>query len=148
MSHALISVKPEYVVSILSGMKTIELRRRPLNLSAGTKLWIYSTSPRSCVEAVVEIRRIVRCSPSVLWSKFREALCISRQDFDRYVAGCKEVTAIFLGNVVRLRKSLSLDKIRSSERGFQPPQFFLHLHKHHPVFAILTRSTRALSRLI
>lgn len=139
MGHALISIKPEYVRSILNGSKSIEVRRGPLKLATGTKLWIYSTSPSKCVEAVVEVRRIARCTPSSLWQKFQKALCISKLEFDRYVMGCKEVTAIFLGEVVRLRNGLSLHKMRALESRFHPPQFFLHLDENRPILEMLTR---------
>ena len=41
----LMSIRPQYAEAILSGEKTVELRRRRPSFSAGTTVLIYSSAP-------------------------------------------------------------------------------------------------------
>ena len=41
----LLSLRPRFADAILTGAKTIEVRRRPVNASAGTPISLYASSP-------------------------------------------------------------------------------------------------------
>lgn len=119
MSNALISVNPKYVQLILCGEKSIEIRNRPVNLAPGTHLWIYSTLPRGCLEAVARVKLIEFDSPSIIWKHYSNMIGISQKAFLSYVNGSSEISAIFLQHVRSLKPSLTLDDLRSEIQGFQ-----------------------------
>ena len=127
MMKGLISIKPEHVKNIIQGHKTVELRTRRLNLPIGSKLWIYTTLPTGCIEAVTEIKFIVTSSPDKIWEDFNAEMCITKELFDKYTEGKNAVSAIGLANVKQTDKSLCLKALRAIDKKFMPPQFFIKL---------------------
>ncbi len=127
MSSALISIKPVHVKNILSGKKTVEIRTRNMLLPIGSTLWIYSTLPTGKIEAIAEIDFIDTKSPSTIWRKHKELICISKNMFDTYTHGRKEVTAIGLKNIEAAQNNLCLKALRKIDKNFMPPQFFLKI---------------------
>lgn len=127
MMKGLISIKPEHVKNIILGDKTVELRTRRLSLPVGSKLWIYTTLPTGCIEAVAEIEFIITSSPDAIWNSFSAEMCVSKEVFNEYTKGKKEVSAIGLVNIEKTDKSLCLKTLRSIDKNFMPPQFFIKL---------------------
>ena len=120
------SIKPEYSEKILSGEKTVELRRRfPLSVPEGTVAMIYSTSPTRALTGVAEIGTVSQMSPTEIWQRFSSAACIYRSDFDSYFAGVDKGIVIELKRARPLRRALDLKELR--ERfDFEPPQSYLY----------------------
>ncbi len=110
--HAMISIKPEFAESILSGEKTIELRRRFIDLPLGSKLWIYSTLPVGAVVGVATLETVDRDTPQNLWKKYAHRTQISSPDFDRYFLGCDDGVALGLSGIEAL-EPVDLQTIRS-----------------------------------
>jgi len=127
--NILISVERKYVARMLSGNKTIELRRRRLRLSAGTKVWIYSTSPRALVEAVAEIENIVSGPPQCLWDKYKHQTGVTKEEFDSYFSNSGTGWAVVLRDIQPMQKTVPLATLRRNTRKFHPPQFFMRLHE-------------------
>lgn len=142
MSDALISIKPRFVDQIVSGVKTVEIRRRRMNMPAGTHLWIYSTKPAACVRAVARVRDTVTDLPSNLWQLIANASSVSKSDYLAYVAGSPSVTAIFLEHVEELDPVLELAKIRTKIPDFHPPQSFLWLQPGSKLSKLLEDTSR------
>ena len=131
-SHAMISVKPEYAQKIISGQKTIELRRRRMKLPVGGCLWFYSTLPKAGVELVAIIEEIVEASPHSIWRKFGPCTGITYGEFKRYFRQARLGIAIKLCKVEPLRTAVELEKLRTLDRNFCPPQFMKRLASDHP----------------
>ncbi len=123
----LVSIRPIYADKILSGEKTIELRRRfPEFDVIGSSVLIYSTSP---VQAIVGHARIVdvhRLKIEEIWRKFSGQACIARQDFVRYFQGVDEGFAIQLGGVGKFDRPLTAVDLRE-EYGVYPPQSYRYV---------------------
>lgn len=132
----LISVEERHATSILQGEKTVELRRRPLRVASGTRMWIYSKVPRGKVEAVATVDYIAASSPERIWKEFGHQTGISNQEFFEYFAGAAAAYAIVFHDVRRLNRALSLDEIRRESSKFQPPQFFIWLSSENGVLNI------------
>ncbi|GBD96257.1 50S ribosomal protein L22/unknown domain fusion protein [bacterium BMS3Abin06] len=137
MNNAIISLKPKYVQSILSGEKTIELRKRTINLLPGTYLWIYATLPLGSIRAVAKIESIHRASPRSIWKKFSSHIGLSKKEFNTYVNGSNKVSAIALTSIKEINPPLALNSLRSKVKNFHPPQFFARITADHPVLNIL-----------
>lgn len=123
----LISLHPQHCQNVMTGDKTVELRRRKLRVAPGTRMWIYAKRPNACVHAVAIIESVHEGSRSDLWRQFGDRVCISRLAFDQYLEGTKAGCAIVLRSVQPLKKAISLKEIRQKIHRFHPPQFFKRL---------------------
>lgn len=123
----LISVHPRHVDSMVYGQKTVELRRRPLKLSTGCRVWIYSTLPRGSVEAVGIVAGVVAATPSAIWRDYGRHCGVTKAEFDSYYEGTDTAYAIAFSSVRRLPSTFSLTELRQSLVNFHPPQFFKRL---------------------
>ncbi len=134
MREALISIKPPYVKMFLGGEKSVEIRNRTVNLSPGSRLWIYSTLPKGCVEAVAEVGCVVVGTPSEIWRQYRDHLSVPKSKYLQYVNGSLAVSAIITKRVWRLPVEVNLSMLRSRVPGFHPPQFLKYMSDSDPVF--------------
>ena len=119
--HAMISIRPTYVEGILAGTKTIELRRRFLDLPVGSILWIYSTLPVGAIVAVATLSEIDYDRPDGLWRKYSRDVGIRGNHFDAYFDGCHLGVALRLSDVREITP-LSLETIREIRGVRQIPQ--------------------------
>lgn len=140
MKNALISIKPKYVQSMLDGKKCIELRSRSVNLRPGTRLWIYSTLPKGCIEATAIVEDIYQDSPAKIWKKYSKDINIKKYEFDKYVHDRLIVTAIKLNHINQISPAPSLHLLRKKVKNFCPPQFFIKLTEDHPILSALLPS--------
>jgi predicted transcriptional regulator len=124
--NILISIKRRFVLEMLSGNKTVELRRRRLCVASGTRVWIYSTAPHSAVELLAIVDRVVCASPDQLWHRYRWCVGISRVEFDKYFHSAKTGCAMVLRDLRPLSRAVELSHLRRRAK-FHPPQFFKRL---------------------
>lgn len=123
----LLSIQPSYVSKIISGKKTVELRKKPFPSNHGMWTWIYASSPSSAIEAVCRITQAHKGSPSEIWDRFSHRCGIAKNDFDAYFLGCEEAHALELTDVHKLPDRMRLDDIRRISSGFSPPQFYRYI---------------------
>lgn len=123
----LISLSPPYTRAILAGRKTVELRRRPLRVAAGTRVWIYSKIPVGRIEAAASVVEVREASPADLWAEFGSLVGVTRAEFDRYFEGCARGCAVLLADARAVFPPVALSTLRARLAGFQPPQFFRRL---------------------
>lgn len=116
-AHAMISIRPAFVEDIQAGTKTIELRRRFMDLPVGSTLWIYSTLPVGAIVAVATLSDIDYDKPEELWRKYRRDVGIQDNHFDAYFNGCQLGVALRLTDVRKIAP-LTLETIRRI-RGVQ-----------------------------
>jgi predicted transcriptional regulator len=125
--NILISIEHEHAINMLNGIKTAELRRRPLRIRPGTRVWIYSKLPRGHVELVAVADQIVAASPNSLWKRYASRIAITYDEFQKYCAGIEVACVILLREIEPLQPALALSTIRKISKEFQPPQFFKRL---------------------
>jgi len=123
----LISVHPRHVDNMVRGKKTVELRRRPLKLAAGCRVWIYCTLPRGSVEALGVVRTVVAAPPSEIWRAHGQQSGITKAEFDAYYDGTDTAYAIVFSSIEKLDLTFALAEIRRHLSSFHPPQFFKRL---------------------
>lgn len=124
----LISLKPKHAEQIFGGVKTVELRRRRPNVDSGTRVWIYATVPVAAIRGHASITKIESASPSSIWKDWGAWTGITKGEFDLYFKDCKLAHAIVLDDVMVMKNSLPLVKIREAIDRFQPPQFYCRLN--------------------
>lgn len=123
----LISVRPEFFHRILGGDKTVELRRRSLRVTVGTRVWIYETVPVGKVAAMAEVAAIDEDSPSQIWKRYGDRAAISKREFFAYFDASELGCAIVLENVAPMDRPLKLSELRESLGNFVAPQFYRRL---------------------
>lgn len=122
-----LSIHPHYSSLILSGEKTVELRRRfPATCSSRTLAYIYSTSPVQALVGMVQISAVEKLPVLVIWKEYQDKACISENDFFSYFFGAKVGYAIKLDNAQALPKPLQLLELKKRFH-FEPPQSFVYV---------------------
>jgi predicted transcriptional regulator len=125
--NILISVEYNYVLKMLNGSKTAELRRRQLRIQPGTRVWVYSKLPRGHVELVATVEDIVAACPSRLWDLYGKRIAVSAFQFRNYLRGVDTGCAILLRDIRPLQPAVRLATLRRTSKNFHPPQFFKRL---------------------
>jgi predicted transcriptional regulator len=141
-NHVFLSIHPAYANAIANGFKTIELRKTNLNVQAGQRLWIYSTTPNCQVIATAIISDAVRASPNEIWRRFKADMGLQKKAFSDYCNQRSLMTAIVLSKVQRLARPVALKKLRASASTFHPPQLALYLDELHPIRRMLMAAKR------
>jgi predicted transcriptional regulator len=124
----LISLKPRHAEHIFAGEKTVELRKRRLNIAPGTRIWVYATAPTAEIKGYANLVAIQTGPPSLIWKTLGSRTGISKVEFDAYFEGCDTAHALVLGDIMKMKQALPLKRIRELVSNFQPPQFFCHLN--------------------
>lgn len=139
MDNALISIKPWYVEKLISGKKTVEIRSRQIKLPPGSRLWIYSTLPKACVQAIVHVERVDVGMPTSIWRKYNGLIGVSKDRFYDYVNGSKTVSAIIVEQAWGLPVDITLKFLKKNVPGFHPPQFLKYMDEKDPLLTAIIR---------
>ena len=138
----LISVHEKYVQKMLSGEKSIEWRRRAINVRTGTRIWIYTTRPRAAVQAIATVEMVVNGSPSVLWRKYQDRAGIEFEEFSDYFRDAPVCCAVLLKDCRALRNEITLEALKSEIGRFHPPQFYMSLRGDNRALRTLHRHSK------
>lgn len=125
MTDILMSIKPRYADMIVSGRKTVEIRKRTVRALAGARIWIYATSPRQQIVAFARLKAVAAATPAEIWGTFGDRTGIDRTEFDAYVGEAEVVSALCLTEVTSLDPPLCP---RHEAPAFRPPQSYAFLH--------------------
>ena len=120
MSSVLMSIKPEFVASILSGQKEYEYRKTVCKRTVD-KIYIYSTVPVQKVVAEAEVEEILVESPSRLWELTHRESGIDKAFFDKYFENKEEAVAYKLTNVKAYKRPKKLQElgIKTAPQSYQ-----------------------------
>ena len=122
-SHELmvLSIHPRHLANIMSGAKTVELRRTRPTALPGQPVALYATAPTSAVVATCTIESIEVGSPAAIKRQELLASKIDSDDFDSYFNDCEQAVAIRLTRVARLPSPITLAELREAD-NWHPPQ--------------------------
>jgi len=123
----LLSIRPEFATKILTGEKTVELRRRfPTEAVTGATAMIYSSSPIQSIVGYAQIEEVLELPINKIWNDFGKFACISKLHFFSYFKGLDLGYAIKLKEVVEFKIPFKAEYLRE-EFNFIPPQSFRYL---------------------
>lgn len=128
------SMHPVWAREILTGRKSVEVRRRPPAADAGTLIVIYATAPVRAVVGVATLTAVHRADPEILWRELGSRTALSRESFSAYLAGASDPGALELSSV-RATAPLAL--------GLRAPQSWLWLREDRPDHAALAARLQA-----
>ena len=123
----LISIRPRFADLILTGAKTVELRRVRPAVESGDRVLLYASSPvreliGSCIVASVDV------GPAAdIWPTHGPRTGVTQLEFDRYFDGAARAVAISLRDARRVLRPRTLSELRERLPGFVPPQSFGYL---------------------
>ena len=122
--NVIISIKPEYALKIISGEKTIELRRKfPVESVIGGTALIYASSPMKEIIGYAVITEVRRLSIDKLWKTCRKQACVSKDFFYSYFEGVDDGYALTLKQPVKLGEPLDIKRLKE-EFFLSVPQSF------------------------
>lgn len=124
-----LSLRPRFAELLLSGEKSVELRRVRPAVSDGTVVLLYASSPRMTLVGRARVAEVDVGSLGQIWRKHGSNTGISREEYEGYFAGLQSAVAIKLTDVQRLAQPRPLDDLRQRLSGFQPPQSYRYLDR-------------------
>ncbi len=123
MCKMLLSINPEHIKSIFSGVKKYEFRKTRCRADVDTII-MYSTAPVMRVVGEAEIISIIEDEPEKVWELTSEHSGIDKSFFDLYYQKKHTAVAYRLGNIKRYPEPLKL-----SDFGIDfAPQSFLYIN--------------------
>ena len=123
----LLSIHAEYALKIVSGLKTIELRRRfPLFTEEDKKkIFIYACSPISKIIGECDLSKVEELPLKRLWNATNKFAMIDYHSFQKYFQNCDFGFALYLENPIKYKKPVSLKKVSGIKN--QPPQSYRYI---------------------
>ena len=120
MCQMLLSIRPQYVDSIISGKKKYEYRKFRCREDVESIL-IYETTPTQRVIGEVIIEEVLEDSLESIWDKTKKYSGISKDFFDEYYKGKEKAYAYRLGklNVFSQPKKLMDYGIKYAPQSFR-----------------------------
>ncbi len=121
-----LSLRPRFAHSILDGSKSVELRRQRVATSPGTPVVLYASAPVMAVVGTARVAEVHIDEPDCVWQQFHMDLGLKREEFEQYVAGAAQASALLLTDIDRLWAPVSLSHLRQAQ-PFNPPQSYRYL---------------------
>lgn len=119
----LLSINPEYVEKIFSGIKKYEFRRNIFKNEDVDTILIYSTSPVKRIVGEFKIKNIIKDLPEKLWELAPENTGIDKKKFQEYFSNKEEGYAIGIKEV----KKYKVPKLLEDFSIKKAPQSFAYL---------------------
>lgn len=118
----MLSIKPQYVRSILGGSKRYEFRKVKCRADIDT-IVIYATAPLMQVVGEVEVNGVIEDCPEQVWRLTSDFSGISKAFFDQYYGHATRAVAYRLGKVHQYSHPRRLQDLGVSSA----PQSFVYL---------------------
>jgi predicted transcriptional regulator len=122
-----LSLRPAYSEHIMSGSKTIELRRIRPRAKPGSLAIIYASSPEMRVVGTCIVDEIGTATPQEIWRLHGPKIGIDWSAVADYFSGKEKGVAISLSRPERLDTPIPLQSVRLCVGASVPPQSFRYL---------------------
>jgi predicted transcriptional regulator len=116
-----LSIKRIYAERIVSGAKTIELRKRPIGMELGDLILLYETAPDSIIRGGFIADKTVSLPVSKMWTQYNSVMGVEKEFYDSYFDNCEVAYGTLIYQSFCFH-GLSLDQIYKLCPGFVPPQ--------------------------
>jgi len=131
--NVILSIKPKYVESILTGKKLYEFRRSIFKDPEVDRVYIYATSPVMKIIGYFVLREIISQDPEALWSECHSSAGVDEEEFFSYFSNKAVGYALRIGEVHTFDAPMDPQDIIP---GFRAPQNFMYapegFHEFHP----------------
>ena len=123
----ILSLKPRFAEAILTGVKTVELRRTEPKIVVPTRALLYSASPVRALLGTCIITNVRSADLAALWREYGSRSDLSYLEFQQYFKGVEAGTALTLTEPEAFSRRVPLQDLRARPRGFRPPQSFAYV---------------------
>jgi predicted transcriptional regulator len=122
-----LSLKPRFAEAILTGTKTVEVRRVRPRMSVPTLALLYASGSARALVGTCVVRSVARYPAGELWQLHGAGTALSRTEFDAYLLGRDCGVALLLERPEPLAAPIPLHTLRQAH-GFRPPQSFAYVN--------------------
>jgi predicted transcriptional regulator len=127
--QVIMSVHRKYARLLMTGKKTIELRKNRVKIPPGSRVWFYVTGKWKRIMCTAIVSRVQHMHPSTAWAIHERAMAMNRSEFDSYTSSHRVVSAIYLENAeVFIGPSLAQIR-RDVGEHWRPPQSYTSLRR-------------------
>lgn len=119
--NALISIKPQYAMKILSGEKTVEVRRMSFPDTI-QRAYIYASTPVRRIVGYFDVDSQDTDTPELIWNRYKEQSSIIKDDYDKYADDRNAMTAILIKRTYAYEKPLSIEEVLG-DRAIAPQNY-------------------------
>lgn len=116
-----LSIKRIYAERIISGVKTIELRKRPIGMELGDLILLYETVPDSVIRGGFIADKTVSLPPSQMWEQNHRIMGVEKDFYDNYFEDCRLAYGTFVFQSFSF-PPVSSKELRALCPGFIAPQ--------------------------
>jgi len=122
-----LSLRPEFAEMIITGKKTVELRRIRPKASSGTIVIVYASSPVKKILGTCIVENISTGTPREIWNLHGVSTGLGWTTLAHYLQGKDHGVAITVGSPLRFDVPVPLEKVRKCLGESAPPQSFRYI---------------------
>lgn len=122
----LLSIRPEFVQRIFSGVKQYEYRKSMFRNSAVESVIVYATKPVGMIVGEFKIDRILQDDKEIIWNVTKQASGITYEYYRQYYRERRTAVAIKIINPVRFVPPIVPTDVIMT---FRAPQSFAYIHE-------------------
>jgi predicted transcriptional regulator len=123
----LLSVRPRFAEALLSGVKTVELRRRRAQIADGAVCLLYASAPTCALVGAIQVAATESGSADELWTRHGHAMGLDRNEYDAYLDGASSPCAIIVAAATMFATEVELRELRRRRGAFVIPQSYRYL---------------------
>lgn len=127
MAYVLLAIKPVYARLIISGKKTVEVRRRGTSIAKGDVLILYSSSPDMALLGFCRVADVNVYGTAHARRSVNGESCLTKAELAAYVRGADRVTLLGIESVLRLSRPIPLKQLRRLNKNIVIPQSYRFL---------------------
>jgi predicted transcriptional regulator len=120
-----LSIKRIYAERIIAGIKTIELRKRPIGMELGDLILLYETAPDSVIRGGFIADKTISLPVPKMWEKYHSVMGVEKEFYDSYFDNCEFAYGTLIYRNFAFPE-LTLNQIHQFCSGFTPPQATIH----------------------
>lgn len=128
MNALFLSLRPLFAELILSGRKTVEVRRIvPRSARPGTLVLIYASTPEKALWGLCFLDDVTTGRPETIWRKMGAKTGLRKREFLSYLEGAETAVALQVSKPIQFKRPIPLSEIRAAWDSFHPPQSFSYV---------------------
>lgn len=116
-----LSIKRIYAERIICGIKTIELRKRPIGMELGDLILLYETAPDAVIRGGFIADKTISLPVSKMWEQYHSVMGVEKEFYDSYFENCEFAYGTLIYRNFSFPE-LPLNEIYKLCSGFTPPQ--------------------------
>lgn len=122
-----LSLKPRFAEAILTGVKTVELRRTEPKIETPMLALLYAASPMRSLVGTCIVTSVRSADLVDLWHEHGHEASLSYHEFQQYFEEVHKGTALTLTKPQAFNRRVKLQDLRAEWEGFRPPQSFAYV---------------------